>query len=268
MAKLLFLLVFIGLLASCRSSRKIQTAITKRDTASKIIDKKENDTILRIKSMVEKINKNHIDYKTFSAKVNVDYKGSDGKKYDVNANLRMVKDSAIWISVNAVLGFEAMRVLITRDSVKLMDKLNKTYTLRSVGYLQELTKLPLDLSTLQHLIIGNPVFFDSTINYYTSINGITTLLSIDKWFKNLLTINETDNTIVHSKLDDADITRSRTADLSYSEYEIKKGPFFSTKRNIVVTEKNRLDIKLDFKQYDFNVDVSFPFTIPKNYERQ
>ena len=93
------------------------------------------------------------------------------------------------------------------------------------------------------------------------------MLSLGDLFKNLLTLNADDKTLLHSKLDDADITRNRTADLTYGGYENKKGVLFSTQRRIVITEKNRLDIKLDFKQYDFNQEVSFPFNVPKNYDR-
>ena len=74
-------------------------------------------------------------------------------------------------------------------------------------------------------------------------------------------------TLLHSKLDDVNIARNRTADLSYDDYENKKGFLFSTKRRIVVAEKTRLDIKLDFKQYNINEEVSFPFSVPKNYDR-
>jgi hypothetical protein len=101
----------------------------------------------------------------------VDYHGSNGKNYDVNANIRMLRDSTIWISVNAVLGIEALRALITRDSVKLIDKLNKTYTARSITYLQDVTSLPLDLPTLQDLIIGNAVFIDSNVIGYSQSAG-------------------------------------------------------------------------------------------------
>jgi len=93
------------------------------------------------------------------------------------------------------------------------------------------------------------------------------LLSLGELIKNLITLNEADKSLLHSKLDDRDPARNRTADLTYSEYESKKGVPFSTKRRIVVTERNRLDIKLEFKQYDFNQEVSFPFSIPKNYGR-
>jgi hypothetical protein len=220
-----------------------------------------------IRTVLGKVVSNRIDFRTFTAKVNVDYIGADGKKYNVNANIRMYKDSAIWVSVIAILGLEAMRHYITEDSVKLLDKLNKTYTARSVDYLQEATSLPLNLKNLQDLIIGNPVFLDPNIVSYSISNNQIAMLSLGEFFKNLLTLDLNDMTLLHSNLDDKDPKRNRSADLTYSDYENKKGPWFSTKRRIVVAEKNRLDVKLDFKQYDFNQEVSFPFSIPKNYDR-
>ena len=271
MTRFFAVLILFGFLTSCRSTKKIQTAISKRDTTAVVITPpgadKRNDTIQMIHSTLSKLDSNHVYFKTFSAKVNVDYTGSDGKKYNVNANIRMYKDSAIWVAVNALLGIDAMRLFITKDSVKLLDKLNKTYTARSVDYLQEVTSLPLDLQNLQNLIIGNPVFLDSNVVSWSVNNNQISMLSIGDLFKNLITLDENDKTLLHSKLDDKDPARNRTADLTYSDYENKKGPWFSTKRRIVVAEKNRLDIKLDFKQYDFNGDVSFPFSIPKNYDR-
>lgn len=271
MIRFFALLAFIGLLASCRSTKKIQTAITKKDTVATVTPptpgEAKNDTVQMISAVLRKVDSNYIDFRTFSAKLNVDYSGSDGKKYNVNANIRMYKDSAIWVAVNALLGIDAMRLYITRDSVKLLNKLDKTYTARSVDYLQEVTSLPLNLENLQDLIIGNPVFLDSNIVSYSNSNNQIAMLSLGDLFKNLITLDQNDKTLLHSKLDDKDPSRNRTADLTYSNYENKKGPWFSTQRRMVVTEKNRLDIKLDFKQYDFNQEVSFPFSVPKNYDR-
>lgn len=259
----------VFLLASCRSTRNIQTAIGKKDTATSPVSVAKVDTALLIKKALQKLDSNRLNFTSFSSKVDVDYRGGNDKHYDVNVNFRMYKDSAIWVSVNAALGIEAMRVLITRDSVFLLDKLNKTYTARSVDYLQEVTTLPLNLSILQNLLVGNPVFMDSNVVAYNHTNNNSvSLLSMGKWFKNLLTINAADYTVLYSKLDDVDITRSRTADLSYDNYENKRGKLFSTKRRIRVAEKTKLDISLNFKQYDFDTDVSFPFSVPKNYKRR
>jgi hypothetical protein len=268
MKRIILIGFVISFLVSCRSTRNIQTAISRKDTVAIVaVPEKKNDTLQNIRTVLQKLEENRINYTTFSGKVNVDYRSGDGKSYNVNANVKMYRDSAIWISANAILGIEAMRVLITKDSVKLLDKLNKTYTARSVDYLQEVTELPLDLKSLQSLIIGNPVYLDSNVVSFSNANNQISILSIGNFFKNLITLNATDSTLQRSKLDDRNIARNRTADLSYSDYESKKGPSFATKRHIVVAEKNRLDIKLDFKQIDFNGDVSFPFTIPKNYTR-
>ena len=269
MIRIISFIVFTGLLASCRSTKKIGTAIAKKDTFQNSIGKTslEKDSVTFIKNTLQQINANHIDFTSFSAKVNIDYKDDADKNYDVNAVVRMYKDSAVWISANAVLGIEALRVLITKDSVKLLDKLNKTYTARSMDYLQDITSLPLNLKTVQDLLISNPVYLDSNVIAYSTTENTVTLLSVSEWFRNLLTVNMKDKSLERSKLNDADIVRNRTADLTYSDYETKKNITFPTKRRISISEKKKLDIKLEFKQFTFNEDVSFPFTVPKNFKR-
>lgn len=270
MKKIIPFLAFVALLVSCRSTRTISKAVSRRDTTINAIPQTPTvvDTQQLIRGVLQQVQANRINFQTFSAKVGIDYEGTDGKGYGVNANVKMYRDSAIWVSANAILGIEAMRLLITKDSVKLLNKLEKVYTRRSISYLQELTALPLDLHTLQEMIIGNPVFLDSNIVRYTTGAGVINLLSLGPLFKNLLTVAQADKTLLHSKLDDTNPMHSRTADLSYGEYESKKIPLFSTKRQIVVSEKGRLEIKLDFKNYNVNEPVTFPFNVPKNYKRE
>jgi Domain of unknown function (DUF4292) len=271
MMRLLLIIVSIGCLTACRSSKKIQTAMAKKDTSARIMvtpSPQTNDSVQFINSVLKGLVHNRIDFKTFSAKINVIYLDADNRNYNVNAFVRMHKDSAIWVSINAIFGIEAMRALVTKDSVKLLDKQNKVYTAQSIDYLQEVTDLPLNLPALQDLIIGNPVFLDSNIVTYTKNGNAVSLLSIGQWFKNLITLNASDKTLLHCKLDDVNMNRNRTADLTYADYDGKQSPLFSTTRRITVAEKNKLDITLNFKQYDFNSGVSFPFAVPKNYRRK
>lgn len=258
------------LITSCRSTRKIQTAIaTKKDTVEvKQTNDPHEDSIRFIKENYNQLLSNRIEFQTFSAKVNTDYQGSDGKKYDVNVFIRMKKDSLIWISVNGALGIEGMRVLIDKDSVRILNKLDKEYQVRSLSYLQEVAALPLDLRTVQEIIIGNPVFLDSNIVSYSLDGNTISLLSEGQWFRHLISMNNNDHLVIHSKLDDVDVMRNRTCFLNYSDYETKDGRKFSTNRTISVTEKTKLDVKLNFKQYAFNETLSYPFSVPKNYKRK
>ncbi|TAL40447.1 MAG: DUF4292 domain-containing protein [Chitinophagaceae bacterium] len=262
------LFIAVLLFASCRSTKKIQTAIAKKDTTTVVVVKDEIiDSGKFIRENYEKLVKNHIDFETFSAKINVDYQGSDGKKYNVNAFIRMKKDSLIWISVNGALGIEGMRVLVDKDTVRILNKLDKEYRARSLDYLQEVASLPLDLHSMQELITGNPVFLDTNIISYSINDNTISMLHHGEWFKHLITMSSNDHLVMNSKLDDVDPLHNRTCYLNYSDYENKKGVNFSTNRIISVTEKTKLDIKLNFKQYEFNEMLTFPFSVPKNYKR-
>ena len=266
----LLIIAVMGILifTSCRSTKKIQSAITKKDSVAVvavIVNDPHADSMQFIREAYEKLMQNKINFETFSAKINTDYQGSDGKKYDVNVFVRMKKDSLIWLSVNGLLGIEGMRVLIDRDSVRILNKLEKEYSVRALDYLQNVAALPLDLRSLQELIIGNPLFLDSAFKYYTQNENIVSMMCETEWFRHLISFHNNDHLVLHSKLDDVDVLRNRTCFLNYADYENKKGVLFSTSRNISVTEKTKLDVKLNFKQYEFNETLSFPFSVPKNY---
>jgi len=273
---LLFLLA--GLTEGCRSTKKIQKVIStpvRQDTigraarvAAAPVRDEHADSMAIIRQTLEQLTRNHIDYKTFSAKVKVHYEGGDGKDNEFNAFIRMQKDSMIWISINAVLGFEAFRLLVTPDSVKILDRLKKVVRLRSVSYLQEEVHLPVDFHILQDLLLGNPIFLDTThiVFYKTEAKGIS-LFSSGTTFRNYLTLG-TDRTPLHSKLDDTDPLRSRTGDVTYGEYDYSSAVPFSTYRKVSVAEKSKVDVEINYKQFRFNEVLSFPFSIPKNYKRR
>jgi hypothetical protein len=260
-------MVFSGF-SSCKSARKVQTAITKKDTTlATIIDNPKADSIHYIKTLLTEIEKNRItEFNTFSAKIKVDYKDKEGSQPELTVFIRMKKDSLIWISINAtIVSYEALRIIISPDSVKVLNKRDKIVQLRSVGYLQELTQLPFDFTTLQDFLLGNPVYLDSNVVSYKKNEQSVTLMNIGQYFKHLLTINSSNYTLEQSKLDDIDPLRNRTCFISYSGYEKWKNLSFATRRRISVSEKSKLDIDMDIRQFSFNEPLTYPFSIPKKY---
>jgi hypothetical protein len=265
----LFIYLVLFSIIGCRSTKKIQVAISKKDTAQVVVlsEDPRADSIRFINQTFQKIKENRIEFNSFSAKIKVNYQVSDGRNYDFNAFVHIRKDSVIWILVNALLGFEAFRVLITPDSVKVLNRLDKSIQLRSVNYLHDVVHIPVNFSTLQDILVGNPVYLDSNIVFYKMEPTSVLLMSLGDIFKNYITLNRDDYTLLHSKLDDVDIMRARTCELTYAGYDQRGKTKFSTYRQISVAEKSKVDIQLNFKQYNFNESLSFPFTIPKNYKR-
>ncbi|MEJ7767193.1 MAG: DUF4292 domain-containing protein [Chitinophagaceae bacterium] len=246
----------------------MQTAIAKKDTARTVIVRDARaDSIAFIRKVYTQVKSRKIDFKTFSAKMKVDYSDKDGKGPDLTVFVRMQKDSVIWLSINAtVFSYEAFRVMITPDSVTVLNKKDKLVQYRSLSYLQELSQLPFDFYTLQDLILGNPIYLDSNFVSFKQSESSLLISSTGQYFKHLMTLTNNDFVLQHSKLDDVNLARNRTCDLTYTDYENKDNILFSTGRKITVAEKSKLDIEMNFKQYSFNETLSFPFAVPKNYK--
>lgn len=263
-----WIVVLMLLSSSCRSTKNIQKAIEKKDTvvvAPKVVEPTHEDTMRMIGEVFQSFKL--INYNTFSAKIKVEYTTSKGKQPGFVANVRMRKDSIIWISISNDIGIEGFRVLINKDSIRVMDKLANTYQVKPLSSIQDIVQIPFSFSDVQELLIGNPIFFnkDSIVAYSKTDKGYS-LLSVGAIFRNLLTINSQFE-LDKSKLDDADMLRNRTADMTYYEYETKTGFLFSTYRELFLSQQNKMDIQLKFKDYKFNEEMSYPFTVPKKFKR-
>jgi hypothetical protein len=182
----------------------------------------------------------------------------------------MQNNAAIYMRlVGSFMGIskEGFAVKITKDSVIVVNKIDKVVQYRSLAYLQEVTQIPFDFTTLQDMFIGNPVFVDNNIVSYKNGEQFSILMA-GKIFKHLLSLDNTNYTVVHSKLDDVDDFRNRTCDISLSNYQNINGINFSTYRKISVAEKSKLDVWLNFTQIAFNEPLTYLFNIPKNYKKQ
>ena len=266
-----FLLIMLTTF-SCKPVRKVQTikqAFSIKDTIQTILIKEtpKVDTQTLIVDMLDKVNRNKIDFNTFNAKIKVQYVGQETDQNAI-AYLKMKKDSIILIQLVGPLGIVGLQAKITKDSVILVNKIDKYVQRRSIDYITDVTDIPFDFNTLQDLIIGNPIFISKNVVSYKSANNQLLVLMVGGFFKNLITLETSDYKPLHSKLDDVDAQRNRTCDITYNNYETKGNNHFSTSRSISVSEKFKLDVYLDFKQYSFNDPLSFSFTIPKNYKNK
>ena len=265
-----FLLISCAFLFSrCKTSKAITKAIAPIDSTIVVPIKTASDSVILINSTKTILDKSTIDYKTFSAKIKLDIETSKGKKPDLVANVRMIKDSAVWISISAsIINIEVFRALITKDSVILIDKQEKEVHYRSLDYLQELTDIPFDLKTIQNLLVGNAIFFNSENITVKKYESQLLIASVGYEFKNLITLLTPQNWLQQSKLADVDVLQNRTADFTYDDYKKYNNFYFAERRQIIVSEKNKLDVKMNFKQYEFNKDLSVIFNVPKNYKKK
>ena len=273
----LLIFILVSLIFSCKPARKLQNAqeaVSKVDTSSIVLahDKSETDSLGKLKDSADlirevysKVINNKINFNTFNAKARVAYTDKNGSN-EATAYIRVKKDSVIWISLRGPLGIEGFRLLITPDSVKLINQLQNYVQLRQKSFLEQFAGLPIDFSAMQDLILGNPVFIDSNVSSYTSDSNYLKITMIGNIFKHLAIINNSNYEIVESRLDGINNV-NRTCDILYNGYNTELGVPFSTERKVLLTDESKLDINLNFKQYAFNQPVTFPFNVSDNYKR-
>lgn len=272
MKETFILITVVFLLVGCRTVKQAAqtTTIVVADTvqvlpATPLVIPKKSlfDSVSYKNLLFNEISNNKIVFTTFSAKAKVDF-AIDNTSDNATAFVRIKKDSLIWVSLRGALGIEGARVLITPDSLIVFNTLKKELTRRSIGFLQELSKLPFDFYTLQDVLIGNPVYLiPNIISVQANPANELAILMRTELFEHLLTINATDKTPRVSNLQFNDRPQKLACVLKYDGFDRLAGFSFATKRTIEVSEKTKAKFVLDIKSFSFNEPLTFPFDLPR-----
>ena len=80
-------------------------------------------------------------------------------KYSIGKyNIRVKKDSIIWISLKSPLGIEVLRSMILPDSVYLMNRIGKTYFIKPISHIKEVVKTDISFFQLQEILFSSPSY--------------------------------------------------------------------------------------------------------------
>lgn len=89
-------------------------------------------------------------------------------------NLRMRRDSALWLSITPALGVEAVRIVFTTDSIKLLSKVpgNRFAYLGDYGALELELGTPVNFRMIQSVLLGQAVeLITEDDKYISRIDG-------------------------------------------------------------------------------------------------
>ena len=94
-------------------------------------------------------------FEWLTANMNIQAEGNGMNFDDLSGQLRMRKDSLIWLSVTASMGIEVARVKVSNDSVWILNRLEKTYLAEPMENVAQYLGIPLSLTLLQTLLLDN-----------------------------------------------------------------------------------------------------------------
>lgn len=210
-----------------------------------------------------------IDFEYFHTRTKVRY--SEGDKQVIgNAHIRIKKDSLIWFSVSPSIGLEATRVMITKDTAIVINRMDKEYYIFNFEEISRYFNFKIDFELIQSVLLGNlarPIDDDTKIakeNEYYMVKQQSGPLDIQSF---VLMDNKKIETVLINET-----ATSNFMTLKYSEfketseflfpkfcqvnltYKAKKGPLVTS----INLQHNKAEIS--------NKPLKFPFNIPAKYE--
>jgi hypothetical protein len=236
------------------------------------------------KFLIAKLIEKEFQFNSLSGKAAVTY--DNGKESSFKTHLRIKKDSAIWISITPVLGIEMARVLITKDTVKLMNRVDKTYFIGDFDYLNKIFSADLDYQMLEALLTGNSMSFERNEKIRSSIDRKKNsyFISTEKKRRVRKEIKKDKSKIkeqtqslwlnpISYKIEELLLSspQSRQSLLAkFSDYkEIGNGEKQMLPQSLFfeLIAKTPSSINVEYSKLNTSKVLSFPFKIPSKYEQ-
>jgi hypothetical protein len=217
------------------------------------------------KVLMKNLLENSVSAEWFGAQAKISYNDEYGGE-SFSANIRMRKDSAIWMNFKK-FSLEGARVLLTPDSIFVLNRLENEYLAKPFSYAQQEYSLPVGFQGLQAMLLGNPVFFsketkagaDST--HYTLAQK-TDHLNATYWLNS-------PEILLHRFLVD-DFRNKRSMDVTSSDYRSLDGKQqFSYLRhfNLNSPDLGKMQVQIEFSKIETNVPQEMKFEVPQGYKR-
>ncbi len=262
---ILITLSVLMLLASCKTQRSIIKKPIKEEGADYLFDK---------------LKEHELKFDWLSARFSADYKKGK-QESSFSGQIRIKKDSMIWLSLS-VMGIEGMRIMISQDSIKYINRLNNTYVIGDWFDLNRFLNTNIDYDILQSFLIGNDISFYEEGKFKATIDKdeyklITAARS--KMKKHIRYHNDALNVFIQNiwldpetfKITRADVKEIRKQniklDATYSSFEEIKNQLFPREMTYQIIAENRIFIDVKFSRINIDKALTFPFRIPSSYAR-
>ena len=250
--KLIFASLSVFLLMSCG--------------AKKLVSSTGSTTNLATSKVIAKHYENAVKFKTLAGRLKVRYQ-DEKQTQNVSVSLRMEKDKTIWMSGN-LLGIPLAKVLITQDRVQYYEKITGTYFDGDYSLLSDIVGTPLDFEKVQNILLGQAVYDLRTEAYTLETSGRGYVLepkSQFELFSRLFLLNPATYKAEAQQL--VKSTDNQSAIINYPTYQTIGGQVFPNQISVVANADNKSTlIDLEYRNVEFDVRVSFPFSIPDGYD--
>ena len=205
-----------------------------------------------------------IEFTTMSAKAKMHYEGGD-KSLDFVANIRMHKDSIIWVSVTVAGIVQVARAIITPDSFKAVLYTEKEAYEGPISLAHKILPEGINFYSLQNLLIGNPILRNQEAISATQDSENWIIRFVEKNYIEQVQYKRSDSSLYSNQLL---MQGSGNQSLTHllSNFGLVNNLNIATDRKLsIVTDTSTMLVDMNYSNITINSELTYPFSIPKNY---
>ncbi|MFT5754697.1 MAG: hypothetical protein ACI9FW_000947 [Flavobacterium sp.] len=220
---------------------------------------------VKVEEIVKGHNDNFKDFSTLSIRTDVKYQDIKNRQ-SISADIRIKKDEIIWINIK-FLGFPVAKALITPTKVSYYEKIKGTYFEGDFILLSNWLGTDLDFKKVQNLLLGKALDEISKEVFVSQIVENMYQLS-EKKPKNIQKQYTFEaGQFLLKKEFIKQLAQEKSLEINYISHSIEEGTIFPKEMNIKASQKNEVSIDVEYTKVEINAELTFPFSIPNNYEQ-
>ena len=245
--KLFIVLIFL-IIQACSTNKQI--------SSSAPLD------VIETSEIIKNIRKAEVKFDNLRNRVKVEY--NDGKSIQtVILSLRASEDENLWISASMIVPIA--KIFITNERIVFYEKFQKTYINQEIDKIMRAAGIKSPVGLLQNLLFGRPLSDVNKGDWDRIENSNYYVLQSKSGIQNTVFINPESFQLKQQRV---------YLPLISSLLTIDYGNFKRIDENLVPTSvritsmrgSDVISINLEYSQYDFPDNLTFPMDIPEGYK--
>ena len=273
--------VLMGAITSCKHKKKTMKTETPVVITEDTLNSRCRMDYKSARTLSKHVKENEFNFDWVSAKANVESLVDEKEEsFDIKVSIR--KDSAMLVSIHYLLGLQIAKILITKDSVKFVNYIQKTYFKGDFNYINDLLSADLDFDLLQAVLFGNSEDFQDeetklkpaadrqNCHYLLSterkrrLRRIQTGSTEPKNSLQTLTLNPDNYKILKNEFIEPATNRIFIA--NYSKFMQKDSVYAPYHVDIDIVAQKKANIKIDYVRIEKNTPQKLSLNIPSKYD--
>ena len=245
---IMFSLLLLFILEGCSAKKKILSDLPSNE--------------IELSEILKNSRKAELKFDNLRNRVKVEFNNGRSTQ-TINLSLRALEDELLWMSATMIVPIA--KILLSNERIFFYEKFQKTYINQEIDLIMKTLGINKPVEVFHNVLFGNPILDIGKGSWERVENPNYYVLKSSRGIQSTLFINPSTY-----KLDQQRIfipTLSSLITIDYSNYKIIEDKAFPNNVLISYIKGNQIiSIKLEYSQFDFPENLTFPMEIPTDYK--